>query len=325
MGSIPAWRHVLCRAFHLSQAECSEMARTSIVGNCTWRLCAVIAFLLCQGMWFPTAAHGQCDQWHELDSGMNAWVGALRICNGELIAGGDFTSAGGVAANRIARRDGAAWQPLGSGMNDRVLALTVYNGELIAGGSFTSAGGVAASRIARWDGAAWQTLGSGMNHWVGDLTVYNGELIAGGNFTSAGGVAANNIARWDGAGWQALGSGMTTAGVGSSWVGALSVYNGELIAGGLFTSAGGQTARRIARWAACPPAPCYANCDNSTVEPTLNVEDFTCFISEFAAASVLPHEEQVGHYANCDGSTTPPVLNVEDFTCFITAFAAGCP
>jgi hypothetical protein len=30
-------------------------------------------------------------------------------------------------------------------------------------------------------------------------------------------------------------------------------------------------------------------------------------------------------YANCDNSTTAPVLNVEDFTCFINKFAQGCP
>jgi hypothetical protein len=29
-------------------------------------------------------------------------------------------------------------------------------------------------------------------------------------------------------------------------------------------------------------------------------------------------------YPNCDGSTTQPVLNVEDFLCFISAFAEGC-
>jgi hypothetical protein len=69
---------------------------------------------------------------------------------------------------------------------------------------------------------------------------------------------------------------------------------------------------------------CYANCDGSTMQPILNVDDFTCFINEFAAASVLPHAAQIDHYANCDGSTTPPVLNVDDFTCFISAFAAGC-
>ena len=29
-------------------------------------------------------------------------------------------------------------------------------------------------------------------------------------------------------------------------------------------------------------------------------------------------------YANCDQSTLPPVLNVNDFSCFTNAFAAGC-
>lgn len=70
---------------------------------------------------------------------------------------------------------------------------------------------------------------------------------------------------------------------------------------------------------------CYANCDASTTPPVLNVDDFTCFINEFASAQSLPYEQQLVHYANCDSSTTAPVLNVEDFTCFINAFAAGCP
>jgi hypothetical protein len=73
------------------------------------------------------------------------------------------------------------------------------------------------------------------------------------------------------------------------------------------------------------PQPCYANCDNSTVPPILNVEDFSCFVNEFAAAQALPHQQQVTHYANCDESTTAPVLNVEDFSCFINRFAQGCP
>jgi methionine-rich copper-binding protein CopC len=71
-------------------------------------------------------------------------------------------------------------------------------------------------------------------------------------------------------------------------------------------------------------AVCYANCDGSTTPPVLNVEDFACFINEFAGAQGLPHQQQVLHYANCDGSTTAPVLNVEDFACFINEFAAGC-
>jgi hypothetical protein len=70
---------------------------------------------------------------------------------------------------------------------------------------------------------------------------------------------------------------------------------------------------------------CYANCDSSTTPPVLNVDDFTCFINQYAAAQSLTHAEQLTHYANCDGSTTAPVLNVDDFTCFINRYAAGCP
>jgi hypothetical protein len=72
-------------------------------------------------------------------------------------------------------------------------------------------------------------------------------------------------------------------------------------------------------------APCYANCDGSTVAPVLNVDDFTCFVNNFALAQQLPHEQQITAYANCDGSTTAPVLNVEDFTCFVNRYAQGCP
>ena len=61
---------------------------------------------------------------------------------------------------------------------------------------------------------------------------------------------------------------------------------------------------------------CYPNCDGSTTPPILNVNDFICFLSSFAAGTT---------YANCDHSTTAPVLNVLDFTCFLNAFAAGCP
>jgi hypothetical protein len=71
-------------------------------------------------------------------------------------------------------------------------------------------------------------------------------------------------------------------------------------------------------------AACYANCDLSTAAPVLNVDDFTCFINQFAQAQALPHAQQVSHYANCDGSTTAPALNVDDFTCFINHFAVGC-
>jgi len=185
---------------------------------------------------------GNTSGFSSLATGMNNYVSSLIVYGGELIAGGLFTTAGGVSANRIARWNGSGWSALGTGVNGDIRALIVYNGELIAGGDFTQAGGAFVNYIARWDGSSWSALGIGMNDRVRALTVYNNELIAGGWFTQAGGVFANRIARWDGSSWSALGSGMDDA------VYALIVYNNELIAGGNFWWAGGVSANKIAKW-----------------------------------------------------------------------------
>ena len=99
------------------------------------------------------------------------------------------------------------------------------------------------------------------------------------------------------------GSGLTLDGTfGQADAGLLSSGSTELVGG---------------YWAIGAEAPpCYANCDNSTNAPVLNVSDFTCFLQKFSSGNA---------YANCDGSTATPVLNVGDFTCFLQKFGAGCP
>ncbi len=75
-----------------------------------------------------------------------------------------------MAANSIAKWDGAQWLALGSGMSGGdflgVHELTDLDEgtspALYAGGRFTMAGGVAANAIAKWDGTQWLPLGSGM-------------------------------------------------------------------------------------------------------------------------------------------------------------------
>lgn len=69
-------------------------------------------------------------------------------------------------------------------------------------------------------------------------------LVAGGAnilFSETG--PASNIVAYDGQQWFSLG-----AGVSGGTVTALAVFSNELIVAGSFTSAGGQTANRIARW-----------------------------------------------------------------------------
>ncbi|MFZ4576023.1 MAG: WD40 repeat domain-containing protein, partial [Phycisphaerales bacterium] len=193
--------------------------------------------------------------WLPLGTGMSNAVRALAVMpNGDIIAGGGFLNAGGRQVNYIARWDGTSWSALGSGMwgtNFPVVhALCVLpSGELIAGGDFITAGGVTVNRIARWNGSAWAPLGGGTSGSVRALAFTpNGDIIAGGNFLTAGGVVASHIARWDGASWSSLGGGMDS-GAATSFVYALAVMpNGDLVAGGTFSAAGGQVVRSIARW-----------------------------------------------------------------------------
>ena len=183
--------------------------------------------------------------WNPLGEGLNDEVLALRVYDGDLIAGGGFTTADGNVANRIARWDGSQWHAMGEGFDDRLVwALTEHDGDLIAGGEFTTADGNVVNRVARWDGTAWQPMGEGLNGAVSSFTVYDGELIVGGTFTTTGsGQTANRVARWDGSAWQTVGTGLD----GSVWT--LTIYEGDLIVGGTFTTTGsGQTANRVARW-----------------------------------------------------------------------------
>jgi hypothetical protein len=185
---------------------------------------------------------------------------------GALYAGGDFTTAGGVGVDRLAKWDGSVWStlsgPSGMGVGGTMYALAVWDdggGEaLYAGGFFTTAGGVVVNRVAKWDGIAWSALsgpsGTGMDNAVYALAVWDdggGEaLYAGGFFSTAGGTFANRVAKWDGSAWSALSGPSGTGADGTVW--ALAVWDdggGEaLYAGGDFTTAGGVTANRLAKW-----------------------------------------------------------------------------
>ena len=86
----------------------------------------------------------------------------------DLYAGGDFTTAGGNAANYIAKWNGSSWSALGSGMNGaRCVCAGGVGQQSLCGGRFTTAGGIAANCIAKWNGSSWSALGSGMNGDVG--------------------------------------------------------------------------------------------------------------------------------------------------------------
>jgi hypothetical protein len=173
-----------------------------------------------------------------------------------LYVGGDFSAAGGIITDHVARWDGASFAAVGAGLNGSVHSLRVFDDgtgpALYAGGEFTAAGGVSANRIARWNGMSWSPLAAGIPgstsfaDSVDALEAFGGELYAGGQFFAARGAPADGLAKWDGTAWSSIGTGVDGP------VYALESFDEgrgpALFAGGAFTQAGSAAAWFVARW-----------------------------------------------------------------------------
>ena len=209
--------------------------------------------------------------WSALGTGLNGSCRKLLIgSDGEIYACGDFTTAGGGAANRIAVWNGSAWSALGTGFNNSAADMAFApDGTLYVCGDFTTAGGSTANYVARWALSTWFAVGSGPgnvcyaiaidqqnNIYVGTLTtggikVWNGSAwaVVGGGFNApclaidiasdgrvyAGGsfTTYSYIAVWNGSAWSNLGTGLNGA--------CRTIYasdDGKIYVGGDFSTAG---------------------------------------------------------------------------------------
>ena len=143
----------------------------------------VTSMFVLQSALMSVFALGQCEpEWVEgfasVPTGTNSTVRAFTVFDDgtgpALYVGGEFTIAGGVTVNYIAKWDGKAWSALGTGLNDSVYALAVFDADgegpsppaLYAGGAFTAAGNLSASHIARWNGTSWFPVGILMSDTV---------------------------------------------------------------------------------------------------------------------------------------------------------------
>jgi uncharacterized membrane protein len=184
------------------------------------------------------------------------------------------------------------------------------NGSVIVGQGNSLSG----AEAVRWAGGSITGLGDlagGVYNSSAQAVSADGSIVVGYGTNASGAVAMI----WDaGSGMRALSDALASAGapVPSGWV--LQRANGLSADGSVIVGTGIDPVGRPQAWIAHLPS-CYANCDQSTTAPILNVLDFTCFLNRFAAGDP---------YANCDASTQSPVLNVLDFGCFLNRFAAGC-
>ncbi len=244
------------------------------------------------------------------------------------------------SVNAIARWNGATWATLAGGMtrtdggSPSVEDIVPFDPDgagpapatLIAVGSFQRSGGVDTNGVASWNGSQWSAFDSGLfltqaiparayAARVWDPDGAGGappSLIVAGQFSDAGAVAnTTNIARWQSGAWSSIGG---LAGSGASICRALEVIDlgagPRLIAGGLFTTAGGQSASNIAAWDGASWAPIGGitspggqsgveslRVDSSTQPPTLLVG------GQFTSAGATP----CANIARWNGVTWAPL------------------
>jgi hypothetical protein len=208
--------------------------------------------------------------WESVGGGLiDQYSNSITVFQGDLIAGGYFNSAGGVAdTEKLARFDGTQWNSMdaqSASFLNSIWDLVVWDdgvtGEqlYIAGNYLDLNGQAALDHIAKWDGTTYTgvggTIAGAVPLIVLDLQVADlgdGEkLYAGGRFLNIGGVPANNIAVWDGTAWAPLGGGLTQSS-GFAQVLTMTVFDDgsgpALFVGGTFQTAGSTPAVRIAKW-----------------------------------------------------------------------------
>lgn len=226
------------------------------------------------------APYTTAQTWQPVGGGASSTVYALEPFNGDLYAGGLFTSIGGGAAQYLGRWDGSAWHPVanlitymaadGLYANDTALFIVdggrvrfwngtnLYNLTGQSSSSFNSSvyaithfqdtlycGGFFSSplpHVAKWNGSSYQPLTTGCNAQVDVLTPFQDHLFVAGNFQLAGDSLVNRTALWDGAAWHAMGAGVNDD------VFVHCFFRDTLYIGGRFTQANGQSASRVAKW-----------------------------------------------------------------------------
>ena len=171
--------------------------------------------------------------------------GLAADATGNLVVGGEFDHAGGVAAQNVARYVGGTWSALGAGLgpgvNDYVLTVAVSGSDIYAGGHFSTP----FANIARWNGSDWVSMGDA-SAVVHVITVDGPNVYAGGEFTTIGSTVVNYIGRWTGGStWQGL-----VGGGADNYVTSIVPVPGGLYVGGGFVNIGSSpiAANRLAFW-----------------------------------------------------------------------------
>ena len=185
--------------------------------------------------------------WVVPGGGLNGAVFQLYSVDSLLYAVGAFDTAGGMAANNIAKWDGVKWERIDTTIWGSLISCVIsYRGDIYIGGNHFDLDGLVVG-IARWDGAQWQPVGNAItvSSSVNCFEVFQDILYVGGIFQKNGGDPGDGIASWDGATWSDVGGGLP------KWVSMvhdMEAIDSTLYVGGGFNVAGSISAQNIALW-----------------------------------------------------------------------------
>ncbi|MBI3876051.1 MAG: hypothetical protein HY300_08880, partial [Verrucomicrobia bacterium] len=190
----------------------------------------------------------------------NSVFSVLQLTNGQLVAGGAFTSYNGSVSNAtfVARLnlDGSLDTNFNRGVGpDNVVRAVVLqpDGKLLIGGDFTSVNGIVniRNRIARLnsDGSVDTTFvpNTGANSSVFAVALQtNGQVLIAGSFTNVSGTARSRVARLNSSG--SLDSTFTLGTGPNNTVSAMALQpDGRILIGGSFTNYNGTGINRLVR------------------------------------------------------------------------------
>lgn len=170
-------------------------------------------------------------KWEAVGTGLNGRVRCFTTDgNGNLYVGGEFTEAGGVSANYVAKWDGTSWSALDNGTDDFVLDLAYDAGNLYVAGSFKNVGtDIRSQGIAKWNGSGWEAMSKGVyslagtNYSVQGVAVDNDGLVYIGGFFDrkySDDDTLNHVGVFSQGEWRQLGDGLAT----SSTQGVIGMY-----------------------------------------------------------------------------------------------------
>jgi hypothetical protein len=243
-------------------------------------------------------------RWYGMGSGFER-VDALAEYQGDIYAGGNFTSSGTASIKGVGRWDGAAWRSVSGGVVGEVRDLVAGpDAKLYVAGTISEAGGAEARNVVVWDGESWESLGVLGEEFDSVHTLAfddQGTLYAGGMFTTADGVEVNRIATWKDGAWVPLGAGV------DDMVDAIAFYDGKLVIGGWFSHSGDDEVEHIASWD--PETETWQSFGGGLVSPeefgTVVVTALAVRGTDLYAAGIIKKagEVEVSHLARFDGES----------------------